>query len=277
MRLEVADYFLVPAKPVMFTITQQKISMNFRPCIDLHDGRVKQIVGSTLSDGDRNAVKTNFESEYEPAWYASMYKADGLTGGHVIMLGKGNEDAAENALQAYPGGLQVGGGINSANALKWLNAGASQIIVTSWIFVDGKLDMARLKELAGLVGKERLVLDLSCRIRDGKYYIVTDRWQTFTDLQVNDKTLSLLGEYCCEFLIHAVDVEGKQAGIDITLIELMSRYSKVPTVYADGVRSIADVELIGQAGNNRVDFTVGSALDIFGGTLPYHQVVEYCC
>lgn len=250
--------------------------MKFRPCIDLHDGRVKQIVGSTLRDNDRTAVETNFESGYEPAWYAKMYQADGLTGGHVIMLGPGNELAANNALQAYPGGLQIGGGINSANALKWLNAGAAQVIVTSWIFVDGQLDMTRLNELVGLVGREGLVLDLSCRMRNGKYYIVTDRWQTFTGLQVNAETLKLLGEFCCEFLIHAVDVEGKQAGIDIALIELMSRHSKVPTVYAGGVRSIEDIELIEQAGNKLVDFTVGSALDIFGGTLPYRQVVEYC-
>ncbi|MCF6174974.1 MAG: phosphoribosylformimino-5-aminoimidazole carboxamide ribotide isomerase [Victivallaceae bacterium] len=250
--------------------------MEFRPCIDLHDGRVKQIVGSTLDDSNTRAVETNFESEYEPAWYAKMYQADGLTGGHVIMLGQGNDTAARNALQAYPGGLQVGGGINAANALEWLDAGASQVIVTSWVFVDGKLDMARLEQLVVLVNKERLVLDLSCRSRDGKYYIVTDRWQTFTSMEVNAATLNELSSYCSEFLIHAVDVEGKQAGIDKELIAIMADSCDIPTVYAGGVRSMADIELIGQAGINRIDFTVGSALDIFGGTLPYRQVVEYC-
>jgi phosphoribosylformimino-5-aminoimidazole carboxamide ribotide isomerase len=255
---------------------KRRLIMKFRPCIDLHDGRVKQIVGSTLNDSNTQAVETNFESEYEPSWYAKMYQADGLTGGHVIMLGQGNDIAARNALQAYPGGLQVGGGINIDNALEWLDAGASQVIVTSWVFVDGKLDMARLEQLVALVGKERLVLDLSCRSRDGKYYIVTDRWQTFTDMEVSVATLNELSSYCSEFLIHAVDVEGKQAGIDKELIAIMEDSCDIPTVYAGGVRSMADIELIGQAGNNRIDFTVGSALDIFGGTLPYRQVVEYC-
>jgi len=250
--------------------------MQFRPCIDLHDGRVKQIVGSTLNDSNRQAVETNFESEYEPAWYAKMYQNDGLNGGHVIMLGQGNEAAARNALQAYPEGLQVGGGINIDNALEWLDAGASQIIVTSWVFVDGKLDLARLEQLVSLVGKERLVLDLSCRSRNGKYYIVTDRWQTFTELEVNAATLNELSRYCAEFLIHAVDVEGKQAGIDEKLIAIMATGCNIPTVYAGGVRSMADIKLIDHSGNGRIDFTVGSALDIFGGTLPYRQVVEYC-
>jgi len=248
--------------------------MKFRPCIDLHDGRVKQIVGSTLNDRDTQAVKTNFESEYEPAWYAKMYQTDGLTGGHVIMLGQGNDRAARNALQAYPGGLQVGGGINIDNAPIWLDNGAAQVIVTSWVFVNGKLDMTRLEQLVSLVGRERLVLDLSCRIRDGKYYIVTDRWQTFTTMEVNSTTLSKLSSYCSEFLIHAVDVEGKQAGVDIELITIMAASCDIPMVYAGGVRSLADIELIGQAGNNQIDFTVGSALDIFGGSLSYRQLVN---
>jgi phosphoribosylformimino-5-aminoimidazole carboxamide ribotide isomerase len=248
--------------------------MKFRPCIDLHDGRVKQIVGSTLNDGDSQAVKTNFESEHEPAWYAKMYQTDGLTGGHVIMLGQGNELAARNALQAYPGGLQVGGGINIDNAPIWLAHGAAQVIVTSWIFVNGKLDMTRLEQLVSLVGRERLVLDLSCRIRDGKYYIVTDRWQTFTTMEVNSTTLGELSSYCSEFLIHAVDVEGKQAGIDVELITIMAASCDIPMVYAGGVRSLADIELIGQAGHHQIDFTVGSALDIFGGSLSYRQLVN---
>ena len=119
----------------------------FRPCIDLHDGRVKQIVGSSLSDNG-DGLKTNFETDRSPAWFAELYKKDGLRGGHVIMLGKGNEKAAKEALLAYPNGLQIGGGITAYNALEYLEAGASQVIVASWIFPDGNLDFNRLELLA---------------------------------------------------------------------------------------------------------------------------------
>lgn len=252
------------------------MKMEFRPCIDLHNGKVKQIVGSSLNDNDTAAVKTNFESDQPPAYYAAMYKRDGLTGGHVIMLGPGNTTAAREALQAYPGGLQVGGGITDANALEWLEAGASQVILTSYIFSDGKLNRENLEKIFFITGRQRLVLDLSCRLRDGKYYIVTDRWQKFTELEVNHTTLKFLGSYCSEFLIHAVDVEGKQAGIDEQLIGLMARESEIPCVYAGGIRSLEDIELVKQAGNGRVSFTVGSALDIFGGKLKYSDVISYC-
>jgi len=245
--------------------------MKFRPCIDLHNGKVKQIIGGTLTD---NQVQTNFESEYDSAYYAELYRKDDLRGGHVIMLGPGNSEAARQALAAYPGGLQVGGGINCDNALEWLKAGASQLILTSYIFVDAEFKQDRLDKIFNLVGRENLVLDLSCRLRDGKYYIVTDRWQKFTTCEVNAKTLNQLAKYCTEFLIHAVDVEGKQAGIDTELIKIMAEHSPIPAVYAGGVRSQEDIDLIAKIGQNKIDYTIGSALDIFGGKLKYSDVLK---
>jgi phosphoribosylformimino-5-aminoimidazole carboxamide ribotide isomerase len=247
--------------------------IEFRPCIDLHNGKVKQIVGSTLTDDD-STVATNFESEHSSAFYAELYKRDGLTGGHVIKLGPGNDEAAKAALAAYPGGLQIGGGITADNAMEWLNAGAAQVILTSYIFADGELKQDRLDKIFKLVGRGRLVLDLSCRKREGEYYIVTDRWQKFTNWKVNAETLKYLADYCCEFLIHAVDVEGKQAGIDTDLIQLMAENSPVPCVYAGGIRSLEDIETIAKIGKSKVHFTVGSALDIFGGSLKYSDVIE---
>lgn len=248
--------------------------MEFRPCIDLHQGKVKQIVGSSLKDETPEAVAENFVSEHNPAYYARLYENDGLRGGHVIMLGPGNEAAAREALSAWPGGLQVGGGINADNATKWLEAGADGVIVTSYVFRDGLLDFQRLRQLTAIVGREQLILDLSCRLRNGSYFIVTDRWQRFTDIEVNRKTLQQLAEYCREYLIHAVDVEGKQAGIDEKLIEIMAEYAPIPTVYAGGVRSLEDIETIRRVGSGKVSFTVGSALDIFGGKLKYTDVVR---
>lgn len=247
--------------------------MKFRPCIDLHKGKVKQIIGGTLTD-DNAKVQTNFESEHDSAYYAELYRKDNLRGGHVIMLGPGNTEAARLALAAYPGGMQVGGGINCDNALKWLEAGASHVILTSYIFADGELKQERLDKIFKLVGRNKLVLDLSCRLRDGKYYIVTDRWQKFTNCEVNAASLKQLAEYCAEFLIHAVDVEGKQAGIDTDLIKIMAEHSPIPAVYAGGVRSLEDIDLIRETGQNRIDYTVGSALDIFGGKLKYTDVLE---
>ena len=247
--------------------------MKFRPCIDLHNGKVKQIVGGTLND-DSSRVQTNFESKYDSRYYAELYRESDLRGGHVIMLGPGNSKAAREALAAYPGGLQVGGGVNCDNALEWLESGASQIILTSYIFADGELKQNRLNKIFNLVGREKLVLDLSCRLRDGKYYIVTDRWQKFTTCEVNADTLNQLAEYCTEFLIHAVDVEGRQAGIDTDLIKIMAAHSPIPAVYAGGVSSFEDIDLIRNIGENKIDFTVGSALDIFGGTLKYKDVLN---
>ncbi|MCW5554249.1 MAG: phosphoribosylformimino-5-aminoimidazole carboxamide ribotide isomerase [Verrucomicrobiae bacterium] len=236
----------------------------FRPCIDLHEGRVKQIVGSTLSD-EAGGLRTNFVSERPAAWYAELYRRDGLRGGHVIMLGTGNEDSARAALAAYPGGLQIGGGINADNASAWLEAGASHVIVTSWVFREGQVDWARLKQLVATVGKERLVLDLSCRRRGDIYLVVTDRWQNFTALEISAETLQSLSGYCAEFLIHAVDVEGLCRGIDRELVEKLGRWSPIPMTYAGGANSLTDLEEVTRAGQGKVDLTIGSALDIFGG------------
>ncbi len=247
--------------------------MKFRPCIDLHDGKVKQIVGGSLAEGVE--PETNFVSEKSPAWFAELYKTDGLVGGHVIKLGAGNDEAAREALAAWPGGLQVGGGITAENATEWLEAGATQVIVTSSIFRNGQLDEDRLDQLISTIGKERLVLDLSCRKKDNQYFIVTDRWQTFTKTVVNAESLSQLSGSCCEFLIHGVDVEGKQQGMDEELIQLLADHSPIPCTYAGGVRSFDDLEKLAQAGKGKIDVTIGSALDLFGGPMPYRDVVEY--
>ena len=248
--------------------------MKFRPCIDLHNGQVKQIVGGSLADG--REPETNFVSEKSPAWFAERYKSDGLTGGHVIKLGSGNDEAAREALAAWPGGLQIGGGITAENAAQWLEAGAAQVIVTSAIFRNGQLDPVRLERMVSAVGKDRLVIDLSCRRKGDQYYVVTNRWQIFTITAVNAKSLQQLADCCCEFLVHGVDVEGKQQGMDEELIELLATHSPIPCVYAGGVRSFEDLEKLNAIGQGRIDVTVGSALDIFGGTLPYSDVVEYC-
>ena len=236
----------------------------FRPCIDLHEGKVKQIVGGTLG-GPADGLRTNFVSDRAASWYAEVYKRDGLKGGHVIMLGPGNESAARDALSAYPGGLQIGGGINAENAQSWIDAGASHVIVTSWVFREGRIDRARLGELVQRIGKERLVLDLSCRKRGGDYFVVTDRWKTFTDTTVSAATLKDLAQSCAEFLVHAVDVEGLCQGVDMSLVEKLANWSPIPVTYAGGARSIEDLESVDLAGKGRVDLTIGSALDIFGG------------
>jgi phosphoribosylformimino-5-aminoimidazole carboxamide ribotide isomerase len=246
----------------------------FRPCIDLHKGRVKQIVGASLTDG--GAPLTNFETDLSPAHYAEMYRRDGLAGGHVIMLGPGNEAAAREALAAWPGGMQLGGGVNAENAVEWLDAGASHVIVTSWVFRDGMVAWDRLKDLESRVGAQRLVLDLSCRTRDGRHFIVTDRWQKFTEVELNPENLARLAQYCDEFLVHAADVEGKRAGIDEDVLRVLAEGSPIAATYAGGVRDMADVEKVRELGGGRVRFTIGSALDIFGGNLPYSELVRYC-
>jgi phosphoribosylformimino-5-aminoimidazole carboxamide ribotide isomerase len=248
--------------------------MKLRPCIDLHNGKVKQIVGGSLSD-DREP-DTHFVSEKPAAWFAELYRSDELAGGHVIKLGKHNDVAAREALAAWPGGLQVGGGITAENAAEWLEAGASQVIVTSTIFRNGQIDAAALERLVSVVGKDRLVLDLSCRKKKDQYYVVTDRWQTFTETIVNAESLRQLSISCCEFLVHGVDVEGKQMGMDEELIELLAAHSPIACVYAGGVRSFEDLKKLNDAAQGKIDVTVGSALDIFGGTLSYRDVVEHC-
>ena len=247
----------------------------FRPCIDLRGGKVVQIVGGTLSD-DPNAVRTNFVSERPAGWFAELYKRDGLTGGHVIMLGPGNEVAARSALAAYPGGLQLGGGVNATNAREWLDAGASHVIVTSWVFRDGSIDWERLAELVKLLGRERLVLDLSCRVREGQYFVVTDRWQKFTEVMLSAATLERFASSCAEFLVHAVDVEGLCRGIDTELVEKLSEWSPLPVTYAGGANSIADLETVTRIGQGKVHLTIGSALDIFGGKgVRYEDAISF--
>ncbi len=247
----------------------------FRPCIDLHDGRVKQIVGGTLSDNPE-ALRTNFTSDRSSAWYADLYRRDSLTGGHVIMLGPGNSAAALAALAAYPQGLQVGGGITPDNAARFLDAGASHVIVTSWLFEEDQLSLERLKLLSQSVGRDRLVVDLSCRVRNGVYFVVTNRWQNFTSLTVCARTLDLLAPYCDEFLIHAADVEGLCRGIDLPLVHLLSAHSPHPVTYAGGAQSLLDLERVTDAGAGRVHLTIGSALDIFGGSgVRYEEAVAF--
>ncbi len=226
---------------------------------------MKQIVGGTLS-ADPGRLQTNFVSERPASWYAQLYHRDGLKGGHVIMLGSGNSEQARAALQAYPGGLQIGGGVNLDNAREWLDAGASHVIVTSWVFRGGQVDWERLDQLVEAIGKARLVLDLSCRRRGDDYFVVTDRWQKFTDLTISPANLEKLAAWCAEFLIHAVDVEGLCRGIDQQLVSCLGQWSPIPATYAGGATSLADLELVTRLGQGRIDLTIGSALDIFGGS-----------
>ncbi|HEY7711187.1 MAG TPA: phosphoribosylformimino-5-aminoimidazole carboxamide ribotide isomerase [Candidatus Entotheonella sp.] len=249
--------------------------MRFRPCIDLRHGRVVQIVGSSLRDGEAQAPVTHFETERSPADYAAMYQADNLPGGHVIALGPGNEAAALAALCAFPGGMQMGGGVTPDNAKTYLDAGASHVIVTSYVFREGRIDTDRLKALGATVGRKRLVLDLSCRQRGGDFWVVTDRWQRFTTVNITPATLDWLAQYCHEFLVHGVDVEGKQAGIETALVERLGNWSPIPVTYAGGARSLADLDRVNAVGQGRVDLTIGSALDIFGGAVRYQDVVAW--
>lgn len=249
--------------------------MKFRPCIDLHDGQVKQIVGSTLNDSAQG-LSTNFASDKPSAFYANLYRQDQLTGGHVIKLGPGCDQAASDALRAYPGGMHVGGGITASNAAFWLDQGASHVIVTSYVFQAGQVLVDRLSELVGLVGRERLVLDLSCRKRGENYYVVTDRWQNFTDVLIAEDTLSFFADYCDEFLIHAVDVEGKCTGIAEDLVISLGQWAPIATTYAGGVKNLADLHKVRTLGQGRLDVTIGSALDIFGGTgISYQEAVAF--
>ncbi len=251
--------------------------MKFRPCIDLHNGQVKQIVGSTLNDDCPADVKTNFETDKSSAWFADLYRSDNLVGGHIIKLGPGNDSAAKEALSTWPEGMQIGGGITAENAGKWIDRGASHVIVTSYVFSDGRVDEKRLEKLVKAVGRKRLVLDLSCRKRGGNYYIVTDRWQNFSDVSITSELLERLSESCDEFLIHAADVEGKCNGVEIELVKKLSDCCPIPATYAGGIRDIADMQLIKDVGKNRLDVTIGSGLDIFGGTtISYRDAVFFC-
>ena len=259
--------------------------MQFRPCIDIHNGKVKQIVGGSLSD-EGDFAKENFVSERPSSYYAELFRADGLTGGHVILLnGKSSPfyeatlKAAREALGAYPGGLMVGGGITAENAKEWLDAGASHVIVTSYVFRDGRIDMENLQSLVKSAGREHVVLDLSCKKRDGQYYICTDRWQKFTDTALTGSLLSELASCSDEFLIHGIDVEGKGSGFDRELVSLLAEFAaenETPVTYAGGIRGMDSLRELRELGKNRIHATVGSALDIYGGTMSYAEAVRFC-
>lgn len=250
--------------------------MLFRPCIDIHKGQVKQIVGSTLNSKNQN-LQTNFVATESAAFFANLYKKDSLLGGHVIMLDDSIETKQEalSALTAFPGGLQIGGGITVENATTFLDSGASQVIVSSYIFTENKLDTNKLRNLNKVVGKNKLVLDLSCRKKDNEYVIVKNKWQTFTDLKINLNNLEMLAKYCSEFLIHGVDSEGKRQGIEIDLLKILRQFYTLPVTYAGGVKNLDDIDLIYIIGQKKIDFAIGSALDIFGGDLKYTDVVNH--
>ena len=245
--------------------------MAFRPCIDLRAGRVVQIVGGTLTDDGAQTV-TNYVSDRAAADFAALYRRDGLLGGHVIMLGPGNEDAARAALAAYPGGLQIGGGVTPENAAGWLNMGASHVIVTSYLFPNGVFAPDRLRAMTEAVGCSRLVVDLSCRrTLEGAYHVATDRWRTLTDTQLSAETIALFEASCAELLIHAADVEGKCQGIDEELVSLLGKWVTLPTTYAGGARRLGDIPHVEQLSGGKVDLTIGSALDLFGGSLVRYE------
>lgn len=242
----------------------------FRPCIDLHQGKVKQIVGGSLND---SGATTNFVSEYDSSYYAKLYQQHKLQGGHVIALGPNNQEQALAALSAYPKGLQFGGGVNPDNAMRYIDAGASHVIVTSFLFEQKAFSWERLAQIEDTVGRSQLVLDLSCRRTDSGWNIATDRWQTITDTQITPALLANLATHCDEFLIHAADVEGLQAGIDEELVQFLGEYSPIPTTYAGGARDLSDLDKVKALSKGNVDLTIGSALDIFGGK---HCTLEEC-
>lgn len=255
--------------------------MEFRPCIDIHNGKVKQIVGGSLKDAS-NQAEENFVSDQDAAFFAKLYQRFGLTGGHIILLNpigsefyETSKTQALKALRAYPGGMQIGGGMNPDNAEEFLEAGASHIIVTSYVFRDGTIYYENLERLVQAVGREHLVLDLSCRKRDSDYYIVTDRWQKFTEEKIGLSLLEKLSQYADEFLIHAVDVEGKAQGIEQELVRRLGEWGKIPITYAGGVSSQADLQLLRELGQGRLNVTIGSALDLFGGPMKFEDVLRY--
>jgi len=259
--------------------------MKFRPCIDIHDGKVKQIVGGSLyekADDNLSVVKENYVADKDASFFASLYKGKQLFGGHIILLNKyGTKEyeadikQAQLALAEFPGGLQIGGGITASNASRMLRLGASHVIVTSYVFKDGHINYENLELLRKEVGKENIVLDLSCRKKDGQYYVVTDRWQKYTDEIVSSKLFEKLGEYCDEYLVHAVDVEGHANGIEEDVVRMLGDIKGIKATYAGGIAGMEDLKKLEQFGKNKVDFTIGSALDIFGGKLKFEEIAKY--
>ncbi|MCC8028718.1 MAG: phosphoribosylformimino-5-aminoimidazole carboxamide ribotide isomerase [Lachnospiraceae bacterium] len=255
--------------------------MEFRPCIDIHNGKVKQIVGGSLRD-EGDTAEENFVSEQDAAFYAQLYQRFQIRGGHVILLNAKDspfyaetKSQALSALRAAPDTLQVGGGITPENAREFLDAGATHVIVTSWVFRDGVLNYGNLEKICAVSGRERLVLDLSCRKRDGAYYVVTDRWQKFTDEVISEALLDRLAGYADEFLIHAADVEGKASGIERGLVEMLGGWNRIPVTYAGGVGSFEHLRQLREWGRDRLNVTIGSALDLFGGDMPFGDVLAF--
>ena len=258
--------------------TEREENMKFRPCIDIHNGKVKQIVGGSLKDEGDHA-QTNFLSSYDAAYYAGRYKKDGLKGGHIILLNAKTSDYYEatkaqalKALKEYPRGMQIGGGITAENANEYIEAGASHVIVTSYVFQKGEICWEHLEKLEQAVGKEHIVLDLNCRKKDQDYYIVTDRWQKFTNIILNKEVLDELSSHCDEFLVHGVDVEGKVSGVEENLVKILSEWGKIPITYAGGIGSIEDLDSFEDLCGGNLDFTIGSALDLFGGCISYEDI-----
>ncbi len=252
--------------------------MKFRPCIDIHNGIVKQIVGGSLNKDSSKALE-NFVSKQSAKHYAKKYKKDGLTGGHIIMLNSLDSPAYEStkkeamkALKAYPNAMQVGGGINDRTAAQFIKAGATHVIVTSFVFFEGRIKYENLKKLVAAVGADKIVLDLSCRKKGDDYFVVTDRWQNFTEEKVDVELFEKLDEYCDEFLVHGVDSEGKKSGMDKDLVKILASYDGKPITYAGGISKMEQIEDLKEASDGKLDFTIGSALDIFGGQLPYNEV-----
>lgn len=255
--------------------------MEFRPCIDIHNGKVKQIVGGSLKD-EKNEARENFVSEQDASFYAQFYKKNKISKGHIIMLNskdsdyyKATKEQALTALSVYPGGLQIGGGINAENAAGFLEAGASHVIVTSYVFSGGSIKYENLEKLKDKIGKNKIVLDLSCRKKDGSYYIVTDRWQNYTKVKLTASALDELAAYCDEFLIHAVDVEGKAKGIEEPIVSMLGEWGKMPVTYAGGVHDFSDLDKLKELGKGKVNVTIGSALDLFGGDMKWEAVLDY--
>ena len=255
--------------------------MEFRPCIDIHNGKVKQIVGSSLKD-DKDEAYENYVAKMDAAFYANLYKTKNIKNGHVILLNHQDSEYYEatktqaiKALNAYKNGLQIGGGITPQNVEEYLNAGASHVIVTSYVFSDGCINFENLHKLVNEAGKDKLVLDLSCRMKDNNYYIVTNRWQKYTDVVLNEETMDMLSEFCDEFLIHAVDVEGKADGIETELVKILGNWNKIPITYAGGVHSFDDLRQLKELGHDSINVTIGSALDLFGGSMELDEVLEF--
>ena len=97
-----------------------------------------------------------------------------------------------------------------------------------------------------------------------------------TDVELCSETLDELSQYCDEFLVHAADVEGKQHGIEENVVRILGDWAEKPITYAGGVHDLKDIEKLKDLGNGKIDVTVGSALDIFGGDLKLSDVIDKC-